>query len=105
MLRFMRLLLPLTLIMANALATVVQAASPTVLVLTGKAVINPVTADYINRGIREAENEKAAACIIQLDTPGGLDTSMRLNLYTNILSENYLLHPGNAIASLIFHCC
>ena len=85
MLRFMRLLLPLTLIMASLMATVTKAASPTVLVLTVKAIINPVTADYINRGIKEAENENAAACVIQLDTPGGLDTSMR-DIVQNIVN-------------------
>jgi membrane-bound serine protease (ClpP class) len=29
-------------------------------------------ADYIDRGISQAEDENAAACIIELDTPGGL---------------------------------
>jgi membrane-bound serine protease (ClpP class) len=39
--------------------------------------INPGLADFIVEGIRTAEKEKASALIIQLDTPGGLDTSMR----------------------------
>jgi len=47
----------------------------TIRILTG--VINPVLADYIERGIEQAEEHNAMACIIQLDTPGGLDTSMR----------------------------
>jgi membrane-bound serine protease (ClpP class) len=34
--------------------------------------IGPATADYISRGIREAENQGAPCLIIQLDTPGGL---------------------------------
>lgn len=34
-------------------------------------------ADYIERGIEQAEERNATAVIIQLDTPGGLDTSMR----------------------------
>jgi membrane-bound serine protease (ClpP class) len=34
--------------------------------------IGPATADYISRGIREAENQGAQCLIIQLDTPGGL---------------------------------
>ena len=34
-------------------------------------------ADFINRSIAKAEKDKAAALVIQLDTPGGLDTSMR----------------------------
>jgi membrane-bound serine protease (ClpP class) len=34
--------------------------------------IGPATADYISRGIREAEKQGAQCLIIQLDTPGGL---------------------------------
>lgn len=50
----------------------------------GKAVIldlsgpiSPATQDYIERGIAYAENQQATAVIIQLNTPGGLDSSMR----------------------------
>ena len=39
--------------------------------------INPVLVDYIARGIDQAEEENAAALIIKMDTPGGLDTTMR----------------------------
>ncbi|MDR3405181.1 MAG: nodulation protein NfeD [Chthoniobacter sp.] len=34
--------------------------------------IGPATADYIGRGIREADRQQAQCLIIQLDTPGGL---------------------------------
>jgi membrane-bound serine protease (ClpP class) len=46
-------------------------------VLTLEGIINPPAANYIGRGIREAEAAGAAAVVIQLDTPGGLDDSMR----------------------------
>jgi membrane-bound serine protease (ClpP class) len=39
--------------------------------------INPGLEEFIVEGIRTAEKEKASALIIQLDTPGGLATSMR----------------------------
>ena len=39
--------------------------------------INPGSAYYIVRGITEAEEAGAALIIIQLDTPGGLASSMR----------------------------
>ena len=46
--------------------------SPKIEVLTVKGTIVPVIASYIDRGIRQAESEGAAACIIELNTPGGL---------------------------------
>jgi membrane-bound serine protease (ClpP class) len=46
-------------------------------VLPIKGTINPVLVDYIGRSIEQAEDDGALAVIIQLDTPGGLDTAMR----------------------------
>ena len=81
MLRIIRLLLLMGLIIAafiTTIATEAQAASPRIDVLHVKGTINPVLVDYIERGINQAEEDNAIACIIQMDTPGGLDTSMRL---------------------------
>lgn len=50
-----------------------------------EGVINPVAAEFITNGIRTAEEEAAHCLIIQLDTPGGLDTSMR-QIVKNILN-------------------
>ena len=41
-------------------------------ILEVKGNIVPVVADYISRGIGEAEDNDATVCIITLDTPGGL---------------------------------
>ncbi len=41
------------------------------------AGINPITASYVSRALQTAQADGAQAAIIQLDTPGGLDTSMR----------------------------
>lgn len=48
-----------------------------VVVLTYAGPIGPMSAEYIARGIDEAEAHRAAAVILRLDTPGGLDASMR----------------------------
>ncbi|MEJ2068901.1 MAG: nodulation protein NfeD [Syntrophobacterales bacterium] len=53
------------------------AASRPVYVLPAVGSINPGLAEFIVEGIHTAEKEKAAALVIQLDTPGGLGSSMR----------------------------
>jgi len=53
--------------------SLIAAASPTTVeVLTVDGTIVPVIADYIDRGISQAEEDGATVCIIELDTPGGL---------------------------------
>ena len=53
--------------------SLLAAASPTTVeVLTVEGTIVPVIADYIDRGITQAEENGATVCIIELDTPGGL---------------------------------
>ncbi|MBA4348404.1 MAG: serine protease [Thermodesulfovibrio sp.] len=48
-----------------------------ILVITVNSVINPVAAEYVSKSIKKASEMRAEALIIELDTPGGLDTSMR----------------------------
>ncbi len=48
-----------------------------VLAIQVEGVIAPSAADYIIRAIKQADREVAQALVIELDTPGGLDLSMR----------------------------
>ena len=54
-----------------------QAAEPHVLVATLDGVINPITDNYISNAVDRAVSNHDPALIIAMDTPGGLDTSMR----------------------------
>ena len=73
--RIMFLLGVLLLALSNAVSA--QEANPRIDVLTVKGTINPVLTDYIARGVEDAEDNRAEVLIIQMDTPGGLDTAMR----------------------------
>ena len=76
--RVLRILLILIGLLLVASITIrAQTAGSRIDVLTVKGTINPVLTDYISRGIDQAEETGAHAVIIQMDTPGGLDTAMR----------------------------
>lgn len=67
-----------TLLLPLALLAPAQAQNArTALVLHIDGAIGPATARYFGEGIKKAEDIKAKVIILQMDTPGGLDTAMR----------------------------
>ena len=54
-----------------------QGQGPTVILLEVEGVINPFSARYLDRGLEIAQESNAALVVMVLDTPGGLETSMR----------------------------
>ncbi len=78
-----RTVLPLLFVMAMFINSVSaennQAAIPAtkIVQLTIQDAIGPATSDYIERSMDKASESGAKAILITLDTPGGLDTSMR----------------------------
>ncbi len=52
-------------------------AAPVATLLTVQDAIGPATSSYIRDGIESAAQNDSQMVVLQLDTPGGLDTSMR----------------------------
>ncbi len=54
-----------------------SSAAPRVLAIHFSTDVNPVTQDWLNGELAQAQREHVAAAVIVLDTPGGLEDSMR----------------------------
>jgi membrane-bound serine protease (ClpP class) len=89
-----------------------QAASPadtpsaTIVQLRIDGEIEPILAQYIVDGIHEAAREHASLILITINTPGGLDTSMRAIIQAILQSPvpvvNYVYPTGSRAASAGF---
>ena len=69
--------------------------------LTG--IVNPTMAGFLERAVDRAEREGATALVVQLDTPGGLDSSMRQIvqrlLVARVPTIVYVAPPGGRAGS------
>jgi len=63
--------------LALASGTASGAAPGRIVVLRLSGVVDPFEASYIKGNVEAAANENAAAVVLTIDTPGGLDSSMR----------------------------
>jgi len=67
----------MTLFLVSAQGLLSAGTTQSVLVIQVNGVINPVSSEFITRSIAKAQAMRAEALVIELDTPGGLDASMR----------------------------
>jgi membrane-bound serine protease (ClpP class) len=89
-----------------AVASPVRAAEGPVVVVRLDGLVQPISAEYVVRGIRYANEHSASAVLLELNTPGGLDSSMR-QMIQNILSSHvpvigYVAPSGARAASAGF---
>jgi membrane-bound serine protease (ClpP class) len=80
-----------------------QETAPRVLAVELENDINPVTEDYLVDAIERGEREGYDAVVIELDTPGGLDSAMREIIKKELDAEVpvvvYVYPPGSRAAS------
>jgi membrane-bound serine protease (ClpP class) len=81
-----------------------QSQAKAVYVLPAVGSINPGLAEFIIDGIHTAEKDKALALVIELDTPGGLDTSMRARaasagMFITLAADVAAMAPGTNIGA------
>ena len=77
--------------------------APTAILLEVKGPIGPAVSHYISQGFKQAKKSDARLIILKIDTPGGLDTSMREIIQTILQSPipvaSYVTPSGARAAS------
>jgi len=67
----------LVFVMSLAIATVCYAEQASIRLVSVTGPINPVTAGYLARNLQESARQGDKLVLVEMDTPGGLDNSMR----------------------------
>jgi len=98
------LLAGLSLLIAGKWPSIIHAdETGTAMVLNIKGTIGPAVSDYFVRGLAKAEKTNATLVILQMDTPGGFDHSMRDIISHILLSSvpvvSYVAPVGSRAAS------
>lgn len=75
--RYANVLTVLVLLLMISSSVFATAEEQPVIVLQVEGVINTFSAQYLARGLREAQTQNAQLVVIKLDTPGGLESAMR----------------------------
>ncbi|MET0607683.1 MAG: nodulation protein NfeD [Gaiellaceae bacterium] len=90
-------------VLALAGGATAQESAPRVLAVVLENDINPVTQDYVIDAIERGEREGYDAVVLELDTPGGLDSSMRAIIKKELAADVpvvvYVYPPGSRAAS------
>ncbi|MGS0741629.1 NfeD family protein [Glaciimonas sp. GG7] len=91
----------LTLILSVGNAAPISPIAPVIVIpLTG--AIGPASADFVDRNILRAQQQGAQLIVLRIDTPGGLDLSMRQIIQTILASKipvASFVAPGGARAA------
>jgi membrane-bound serine protease (ClpP class) len=87
-------------------AATTDASRPVVLQINLDGIIQPISAEYVEHGIANANRIHANAVLLELSTPGGLETSMRdiirAIVNSHVLVITYVYPSGSRAASAGF---
>lgn len=92
---------------AQSAASIPATAAPRVVVINMDDTVQAVSAEHVTRGLAYAASQNAAAVVLELNTPGGLDSAMRAIIQAILASPvpviGYVSPSGARAASAGFY--